>query len=238
MTMEEIVDQVSFSLGLPANENVENLQIEKAVLIAFRELKRYIKTPVEKTVPYSARIKLSDVGIHTVKVLGVMPSQPRIGLTMSSIDSANVFQVAAAVNTYSAIGNTSSINIQPIVTEMGMAQVRNSLSTDFQWDYDSANDVVYCTHRDPMPAAVTVRYVPDFQDVSEIKSTLYQDYLVRLSEAHMKKALGRARSKYKIQGSNVEFDGEILLQEANAELTTIREELDSKKSKLLGNALN
>lgn len=238
MTMEEIVDQVSFMLGLPANENVEDLQIEKAVLIAFRELKRYIKTPVEKTVPFATRIKLSEVGIVTNKVLNVQASVPRIGLTMSSIDSGNVFQVAASVNLYSSIGNTSSINIDPIATEMGMAQVRNTLSTDFQWDYDSSNDVVYCTHRDPRPSMVTVRYVPDFQDVSEINNNTWIDYLIRLSEAHMKLALGRARSKYKIAGSNVELDGEILLDEAKANLETIRQELDGKKNKLLGNVLN
>lgn len=236
--MEEIVDQVSFMLGLPANENVEDLQIEKAVLIAFRELKRYIKTPVEKTVPFATRIKLSEVGIVTNKVLNVQASVPRIGLTMSSIDSGNVFQVAASVNLYSSIGNTSSINIDPIATEMGMAQVRNTLSTDFQWDYDSSNDVVYCTHRDPRPSMVTIRYVPDFQDVSEINNNTWIDYLIRLSEAYMKLALGRARSKYKIAGSNVELDGEILLDEAKANLETIRQELDGKKNKLLGNVLN
>ena len=54
----------------------------------------------------------------------------------------------------------------------------------------------------------------------------------------MKKALGRTRSKYRITGSNVELDGEILLQEAENDLTKIREELDAKKNKLLGNALN
>lgn len=238
MTMEEIVDQVSFMLGIPANDNVENLQVERAVLIAFRELKRYMKTPVEKTVPFATRIKLADVGIITKKVLNVQASKPRIGLTMSSIDSGNVFQVAASVNVYSAVGNTTSINIDPIMTEMAMAQVRNTLTTDFQWDYDSSNDIVYCTHRDPKPAAVTVRYVPDFQDVSEIKNSTWTDYLVRMSEAYMKLALGRSRSKYKITGSNVELDGDTLLQEANSELETIRTELDSGKNKLLGNMLN
>lgn len=49
MTMNEIVEQVAFMLGLPANENVEGMQIEQAVNIAFRELKRYMKTPVDKT---------------------------------------------------------------------------------------------------------------------------------------------------------------------------------------------
>lgn len=233
MRMEEIVNEISFMLGLPATENIEELQPEQAVRIAFRELKRYMKTPVEKTVPFSTRLDLVKLGIHTTKVLYVQAAQPRIGLTMSSIDSGNVFQVAAAVNTYSAIGNTSSINIEPIMTEMAMAQVRNTLGTDFQWKYDPLNQVVYCAHRDPRPAQVTIRYVPDIQDVSEIVDETWINYLVRLSEANLKKALGRARSKYTIEGSNVSLDGEALLAEANAELEAIRTELDTKKNKLV-----
>lgn len=236
MTMAEIVNQVSFTLGIPANANVEEetgLTIEQAVLVSFRELKRYMKTPVEKTVPFATRIPLKQVGIHTKKVLYVQAAYPRIGLTMSSIDSGNVFQVAASVNTYSAIGQTSSINIDPIMTEMAMAQVRNTLSTDFQWKHDALNDIVYCTHRDPRPSQVTVRYVPDFKDVSEINNDTWLDYLIRMSEANMKKALGRARSKYKIEGSNVSLDGDILLQEATQELQAIREELEGKKPKLV-----
>lgn len=233
MQMDEIVDQVSFELGLPANENVEGLSIEKAVTIAFRELKRYMKTPVDKTVPFSTRIDLVAQGIVTKKVLYVQAAIPRIGLTMSSIDSGNIFQVAAAVGTYSAVGNATNINIDPIVTEMALAQVRNTIGTDFQWKYDPQNQVIYCAHRDPRPSVVTIRYVPDFQDVSEINNDTWIDYLIRLSEAHIKKALGRSRSKYKVEGSNVSLDGDILLQEANEELAKIREELQGKKNKLV-----
>lgn len=233
MKMEEIVEQVSFMLGLPANDNTEGLQVEKAVNIAFRELKRYMTTPVDKTVPFSTRIDLKKVGIITRNVLYVQAATPRIGLTMSSIDSGNVFQVAAAVNTYSAIGNTSSINIDPIMTEMAMAQVRNTLGTDFQWRFDSMNQVIYCAHRDPRPAQVTIRYVPDYQDVSEIRSQAWIDYLVRMSEAWMKKSLGRTRSKYRVEGSNVSLDGEALLAEANAELEAIRQELEARARKLV-----
>ena len=53
-----------------------------------------------------------------------------------------------------------------------------------------------------------------------------------MSEANMKKALGRSRSKYTIEGSNVSLDGETLLTEANAELEAIRTELREKKQKL------
>lgn len=233
MTMTEIVEQVSFMLGLPSNDNVENQEVEKAVLIAFRELKRYMKTPVDKTVPYAPRLDLVKLGIQTVKVLYVQAAYPRIGLTLGTIDSGNVFQVAAAVNTYSSIGQTSSLNIDPIMTEMAMAQVRNTLSTDFQWKYDVDNQVIYCAHRDPRPTQLTIRYVPDYKDVSEIKSNTWLDYLIRMSEANMKKSLGRSRSKYTVEGSNVSLDGEILLQEANAELEKIREELEKKKNKLV-----
>ena len=233
MTMEEIVDQICFMLGFPANKNVEGLQPEKAVEIAFKELKRYMKTPVEKTVPFSTRIDLESVGIHTTKILYVQAAFPRIGLTMSSIDSGNIFQVAAAVNTYSAIGNTSTINIDPIMTEVAMAQLRNTLSTDFQWKYDQNNQVVYCAHRDPRPSVITIRYVPDYKDVSEIVDETWINYLIRMSEANFKKALGRSRSKYRIEGSNVTLDGETLLTEANAELEAIRAELDPKKNKFV-----
>lgn len=229
MTMDEIVDEVSFKLGLPANDNVEELDFRKAVNSAFRELKRYMKTPVDKTVPFNTRVDLEKVGIKTKKVLYVYASYPRIGLTMSSIDSANVFQVAAAVKTYSMIGNTSTINVQPIQTEMAMAQVRNVLSTDFQWKHDPMNNVVYCTHRDPRPASITIRYVPDYEDVSEIVNDTWIDYLVRMSTANAKVALGRCRSKYKIEGSNVSLDGDQLLSEANAELETMRAELNERK---------
>ena len=233
MTMDEIVQQVEFMLGLPSNQNVEGLSTKQAVLIAFQELKRYIRTPVEKTVPFQTRIDLSAVGIETKKVLYVQAAYPRVGLTMSSVDSGNVFQVAAAVNVYSAVGQTTSLNIDPIMAEAAMAQVRNTLSTDLQWRHDVDNNCLYVTHRDPMPTVVTVRYVPDYKDVSEIKSDMWINYLIRLSEANMKKAIGRSRSKYKVEGSNVSLDGDILLQEANTELEQIRTELEAKRNRLI-----
>ena len=232
MTMAEIVEEVSFRLGLPTNNNVESQQIEKAVLASFRELKRYMRTPTHKTVPYSTRLDLVKLGIETVRVINVQPAYPRIGLTLGSIDSGNVFQVAAAVNSQSLIGSTSRLNIDPIMTELALAQVRNTMTTDFQWRYDLTNQVVYCTHRDPRPAVVTIQYIPDFKDVSEIQSQTWIDYLVRLSEANMKKSLGRSRSKYTVEGSNVTLDGSILLDEANAELEQIREELEAKKTNI------
>ena len=233
MTMQEIVEQVAFMLGLPSNANVEELQIEAAVNIAFTELKRYMRTPVDKTVPYAPRIDLAEVGINTKQVLYVQAANPRLGLTLSSVESGNVFQVSAAVNVYNAAGQGKIVNINPIMNEMALAQVRNTLATDFQWKDDLTNNVIYCAHRDPKPASITIRYVPMYQDVSEIISDTWINYLIRMSEANMKKALGRSRSKYTIEGSNVTLDGATLLAEANAELEAIRNELGLKRSRLV-----
>ena len=232
MTMDEIVDQVNFMLGIPANENVEELDTRQAVLIAFTELKRYMRTPVNKTVTYTPRIDLLAQGIHTVKVLWVYPAYPKIGLAMSNVDSNNVFQLAAAVN-YGAVSTSTTANIDPIINQLAMAQVANTMSKDFDWTYDIDNQVVYCTCKFSRPRSVTIRYVPDYQDVSEIKGQSWINYLIRMSEANMKKALGRTRSKYTVEGSNVTLDGDRLLEEANTELQQIREELLAKQNKMV-----
>lgn len=233
MTVAEYVQQISFLLGLPAAENIEHLDIEAGVSLAFQELKAYIKTPVDKTVPYQQRIDLKALGVVTKRVLYVSAAKPRLGLTMSTIESGNIFQIAAAVNTYTPYGQANIINIDPIMRELSLSQVRNVLGTDLQWVFDTLNQVVYITYKDPVPTHVTIRYVPDFQDVSEIENPVWVDYLRRLAVAYCKLALGRVRSKYRISDSNVELDGETLLQEANQELTDIRNELKVKKSRLV-----
>ena len=233
MTMQDIVAQISFQLGFPANRNVEGLDLQQAVQIAFRELKAYMKTPVHKTVPYATRLDLKALEVDTVKVLAVYPAYPKLGMNLTSIEAGNVFQVAAAVNVSNGFAQGSILNIDPIMTELALSQVRNTLATDFQWKYDLPNQCVYCTCRQSVPAVVTISYVPEYHDVSEITNNTWIDYLVRLALAHAKVALGRTRSKYTIEGSNVTLDGETLLNEGNSELETMREELNTKRSRLV-----
>lgn len=230
--MEEIVDQVSFMLGIPANNNVEELQVERAVNLAFREAKRYIRTPALKTVPFAKRIDLVKAGIFTTVVRGVYPANPKVGLNLANVESGNVFQLAAAVNA-GAMLNSTTANLDPIINQLAMAQASNVLSTDWNWRYDLDNQVVYITCKAPVTNSVTIDYVPDYKDVSEITNKSWLDIIIRLSEAYMKKALGRSRSKYTIEGSNVTLDGEILLNEANSELEAIRTEMQNKSNRLI-----
>jgi hypothetical protein len=219
-------------LGFRSNKNNEQIDLTEAVNISFQELREYMKTPVNKTVPYATRIDLVALGINTVNVLYVYASEPRVGLSLTAIDSSNVFQVAAAVNLASGYGQGAGLNIDPIMSQLALQQARNSLSTDLQWVYDQPNQVVYVAHRAPIPATVTIRYVPIYKDVSEIIEPTWINYVLRMSLAYAKISLGRTRSKYIVEGSNVSLDGEALLSEGNAELEAVRNELKSKPSKL------
>ena len=230
--MDEYVSKISFMLGFPANKNNEQVDISQAVDIAFKELREYMKTPCNKTVPFATRLDLVALGINTTNVLYVQAAEPRIGLSLTAIDSSNVFQVATAVNISSGYGNGNTLNIDPIMSQLALQQTRNALSTDLQWSYDQPNQVVYVTHRAPIPATITIRYVPIFSDVSEIVEPTWINYLLRLGLAYAKISLGRTRSKYVIEGSNVSLDGDNLLTEGNAELEAIRNELKAKPSKL------
>jgi hypothetical protein len=230
--MNEYVSKLSFMLGFQSNKNNEQIDLSEAVNIAFTELKEFIKTPVNKTVPFATRLDLKALGINTVNVLYVQAAEPRIGLSLTAIDSSNVFQVAAAVNLSSGYGQGQGLNIDPIMSQLALQQTRNALSTDLQWSYDLPNQVVYVTHRAPIPATITIRYVPIYNDVSEIEGPTWVNYLLRLALAHAKVSLGRTRSKYIVEGSNVTLDGEQLLTEGNAELEAIRNELKSKPSKM------
>lgn len=232
MLMNEYVSKLSFMLGFQSNKNNEQIDLSEAVNIAFTELKEYIKTPVNKTIPFATRLDLKALGINTVNVLYVQAAEPRIGLSLTAIDSSNVFQVAAAVNLSSGYGQGQGLNIDPIMSQLALQQTRNALSTDLQWSYDLPNQVVYVTHRAPIPATITIRYVPIYNDVSEIEGPTWVNYLLRLALAHAKVSLGRTRSKYIVEGSNVTLDGEQLLTEGNAELEAIRNELKSKPSKM------
>lgn len=232
MLMEEIVQEVSFRLGIPSNRIVEGTNVEQSVLIAFREVKRYLGTPTMKTVPYARRIDLLNNGIRTNRVRGVVAAYPKVGLGLSNVESGNVFQLAAATN-YAGMLNPATYNLDPVINQLAMAQVANCMSTDFQWRYDLDNQCIYITCKAPKPSQVTIEYVPDYQDVSEINSPTWIDIMIRLSEAYMKKSLGRSRSKYTVSGSNVSLDGDTLLNEANAELEALRAEMEQKSSRLI-----
>ena len=105
-------------------------------------------------------------------------------------------------------------------------QVRNTLSTDLDWQYDEAEEKLYLYAQYPLPTSITIQYIPEFKDVSEVYTPYWISYLKRLSVAYTKETEGRIRSKYTLNSGTYNLDGNTLLSEATSELQQIRTELN------------
>jgi hypothetical protein len=102
--------------------------------------------------------------------------------------------------------------------------MRNTTSTDLSFKQDKQAEKLYINTLDK-PPAITIEFVPKFEDVDEVTSDYWIDIIVRMSVALTKITLGRIRSRYVQSNALWTQDGDTLLQEGNTELATLRETL-------------
>lgn len=217
--LNEYVNYVKVQLG----GSVLELAIEKDLPyivknIAFEDLKNYIKTIYTMTIPYSKVINLADKKVANVKyVLRNLNNST----TITGMDTnLFIYQTQGQYGLNQFAKDTITYN-------MLINQIKNTISTDLDFNYDKLNEVLYVYAQNPIPAAITIGYTPEFEDVSEIYSPHWMSYLKRFSVAYAKEAEGRIRSKYSINSGTYQLDGNTLLSEAKQELDQIRNELNS-----------
>ena len=104
-------------------------------------------------------------------------------------------------------------------------QVRNTISTDLAFVYDKTKNYLYINCAFDNPETITIEYVPRYDSVDEIVSDYWIDKLCRLSVAQGKIMLGRIRTRFTQSNALWTMDGQQMLDEGNAELTALREEL-------------
>lgn len=218
----EISDYVNY-IKVQMGGSVLKLMIENDLpyiveKIAFEDLKNYMKTVHTMTVGFSRIINLEGKKVANVKfVLRNINNST----TITGMDT-NLFiyqtQGQYGINQFAKDQITYNLLIN---------QVKNTMSTDLDFNYDKVNERLYIYAHNPIPSAVTIGYVPEFTDVNEVYSPHWMSYLKRLSVAYAKEAEGRIRSKYTVNSGAYQLDGDKLLAEAQNELNQIRSELDS-----------
>ena len=104
-------------------------------------------------------------------------------------------------------------------------QIKNTLSTDLAWRFEKHTNKLYINCAFDHPGDITIEYVPTYTDVSQITADYWIDMLTRLSVALTKVIVGRIRSRFTQSNALWAQDGEKLLEEGNAELTDLREEM-------------
>ena len=201
---EEVVD-----------EETKTYTGEQLTEMKVAELKRYINTSSLMTVAYTGNA-INLTGQNVYSVICVMRSQPTYGTFMQDAD---VFTMASSYYNMN--------NIEDYTNRMTILQQRNTISTDLDFIWENETKTLYISTNPPFPPALTIQYVKDYKDVSEVTDPYWIDLILRLSTAYTKQALGRARGKYKLNSSQYELDGDTLIAEANQEIVDLRQYLQA-----------
>lgn len=217
MTREEYIEDVKISLGAPIVEvEIEEL-IGKLVDKAFREIRRFITETRFVTIPYcQTGMDVSKYHIDTVEYIFRTHNPAR------TVDFTDIYALST-VN----VGYSSSVNLllSDYLYRTQMTQIKNTISTDLDWTYDKAAGKLYVNTFYPIPYNITLVYIPEFKDVSDVTENYWINYIQRLSLAFAKETLGRVRGKYDLSSSLYKLDGDQLIQEGISERDAVRQEL-------------
>ncbi len=230
MKLDELIEEMKielFACGILESE-LEDAHLKMIVKKATRELERYWDETTLITVPYASCIDLSGLDYCSIKNV-----YRAVGIGGPEDTSPGMIDPVWAQQwmVFSNLG--TMYNLQDYILNYAawntMSQIRNTMSTDLGWDQQIHDNKLYLngtTH----PDMITIEYIPKIKDVDQIKSVYWIDLLVRFCVAHSKVALGRARTRAKQSGALWEQDGDKLLEEGNAELEKLREQLSVNDS--------
>lgn len=200
----------------------------KILMMAFRELRRYIHEYADLTVNYAQRISLKNYKVKDFLEVRRATTPPGLGV---GSPTGSVFASLAGM-----VPIGGSMVVQPYLdyyTETMLVQnIKNTISKDLQYSWDEQNKFLYVSSNLPYPAQITITYIPDYEDPADIKTAYWQDWMRRLAIAHLKIYVGEKRSKMKLPGSPVQLNGDTLLAEGREELKEIRDYLSENNTPL------
>ena len=216
MTREEYIEDVKISLGSPVVDvEVEDI-IGKLVDKAFREIRRYIVETRFLTLPYSAGgMDLSEYHVDSIIQIFRVTNPNRV---------ADFSDIYALSSVYNANVNSTNLMMSDYLYRTQLHQLKSAMSTDLDFTYDKP--ILHVATFYPRPAAITIAYIPEFKDVSEVREQFWMNYISRMTLALTKESLGRVRGKYKLTSSLYTLDGDTLVAEGIAERDAIRAELN------------
>ena len=171
MTVNDYKEEIMMTLGAPVVDIEIEDYIPQIINKAFRELKHYITDTFSVTLPVNNRIDLSDKKVDTVINVWRSNTPNRI-VNFSDI----IFLMAKG-------SNMATPSMGDYARAMLLQQVKNTISTDLDFVYDKPERMLYVNINYPKPAAITINYIPEFENVEELTETYWQNLLLRLATA-------------------------------------------------------
>lgn len=235
---EDYVDYIKLELtGGVIELEIEDKILGKYVDAALAEVRRYIDLSKYITVPFSRCIDLGpytdDQGVYHQgfkhsSILNVYRSSAITGDTMEDPTTSQIDPMYAQqwmVFSSGGYGYNLRNYIMNYMAYNTLLQLQNTTSTDMNFIEDKRADKLYINCLTNVPKMVTIEYIPEYEDVSEINDDYWIDILKRLSLALVKVALGRIRTRFTQSNALWTQDGETMLQEGNETLKELRETL-------------
>lgn len=236
MDRQAFRDEVIFRLtGGILDIELDGASIDKLLNAAFREVQRYIDTTKIITVPYKYCLDFNDkkyldfTDCNVSSVVSVYRSDGFTGNPTLAAAGGGMVDPMLASQWQLMTGTGSLYNFSNYVFNYAswntLLQIRNTTSTDLAWKYDKSTNRLYINIASNVPKAITVEFIPRFNDISEIVSDYWIDILVRMAVAIGKVTLGRIRTRYTQSNALWQQDGATILGEGTAELTELRSQL-------------
>lgn len=238
MTLEEYKDQIRLELtGYIIDLELSEEILDQIVRNSLREIQRYICSTNLITIPYSSCIDLSNpeqTNEEQINVNSVARVYRSDGYT-STDDGATTDPMSMSMwQMLSPSGNINNFQsyMYNYLSWNTLLQMRNTTSTDLAFRFDKNTSKLYINVANDKPTKITVEYVPEYIDVSEIKSDYWIDQLMKMCIAYTKIIVGRVRTRYTQSGALWAQDGDTILQEGLSELRDLRDYL-SQNSQLV-----
>lgn len=226
LPLAQYVNYIKLQLGDPILWVELEDMIPNIVEMAFQELKGYISDTETMTLPYSNVIDLTDKDVSSI----VYIMRGRQNMSVGGFQDLMLVYTAR-----NSMGNgiNNTFTLDDYARALLVQQNKAALSTDLDFYHDKKNEKLYVYATQLLPESITIVYVPEYHDVSEIIEPYWQNYLKRLALAMTKETLGRIRGKYQLNSATYNLDADQLLSEAQNELSEIRTYLNNNKDFLL-----
>lgn len=227
MDIQAIKDEIILKLtGDVTALELSDASLTKIINSALRETQRYIDTVKFLTIPYSKCVDMKPYKVNSV--VKVMRAEGYLNAEQATESGMTLDPMYASQwQILTGTGNVASMQnyIYNLASWNTIMQIRNTTSTDMAHIYDKSEEKLYVNVSSNFPTKMTVMFIPRYDDVSQITSDFWIDVIVRMSVAIAKTTVGRVRSKFKQSNALWVMDGDALIEEGNAELTALRQEL-------------
>lgn len=231
MNLQTIRDEIKLALtGGIMELEIPDDAIDKIIYSAMREINRYYDSTILITIPFTG----TCLDLSTYNVSSVSKVYRTEGF---ATDTKNGVFDPLYASQWQLLGGLGNIEyMQDYAYNYAawntLLQIKNTSSTDLAFRFDADKKQLYVNVTTNLPNQITVEYIPVLDNPEQVKSDFWIDILCRLALALTKQILGRIRTRYTQPNALWLDDGETLLNEANAELTDLREKLQANSNLL------